>query len=116
MLCRLIFLISISCLIDCHADNRSILWFNENHPWDSNANGNDVERFSLVQIKYPEIFDLSPWTGVFEIQEASEQNITNRTLLNTEYYKINDGFLCQAHRSKQCIDFKVQSSFETEYL
>ncbi len=89
----------------------TIQWFNENHPWDSQFNGNDIERFSLIQAKYPSIFEFSRWTGYFEIRNASYQKLTNKTMLIESYTKINDGFICHAINGKQCIDYEVKIFF-----
>jgi hypothetical protein len=82
-------------------------WFNENHPWDSN--GHDIERFPLIRAKYPSLFEINRWTGLFEIRNASYQKITDKTMLIENYTEINDGFICHAINGKQCVDYEVKS-------
>jgi hypothetical protein len=91
--------------------NYTIKWFNENHPWDSNSDGNDIERFSLIRVKYPSIFEFNRWTGFIEIRNASYQKITDETMLIEHYTKIDDGFICHAINGKQCIDYEVMILF-----
>ncbi|CAF2360569.1 unnamed protein product [Rotaria sp. Silwood2] len=83
-------------------------WFNENHPWDIESDGNDIERFSLIRAKYPLIFEFNEWTGLFEIRKASYQPITNQTMLIENYTQIYDGFICHAINGKQCIDYEIR--------
>ncbi|CAF4429641.1 unnamed protein product, partial [Adineta steineri] len=71
-------------LIHCQCNYPS-KWFNENHPWDINSKGNDIERFALIQAKYPTIFDINPWTGLFEIRNASYQQTIDNTMLIENY-------------------------------
>jgi len=87
--------------------NDTIEWFNENHPWDSQSDGHDIERFSLIQAKYPSGFEINQWTGLIEIRSASYQKITDKTMLIENYTKINDGFICHAINGKQCVDYEV---------
>lgn len=87
--------------------NYTLQWFNEDHPWDSGKNGNDIERFSLIRAKYPSIFEISRWTGYFEIRNASYQKVTDSTMLIENYTRINDGFICHAINGKQCVDYEV---------
>lgn len=89
----------------------TLQWFNENHPWDTQSNGNDVERFSLIRAKYPSIFEINRWTGYIEIRNASYQKITDKTMLIESYTKITDGFICQAINGKQCLDYEVINTF-----
>jgi hypothetical protein len=89
--------------------NYTIHWFNENHPWDSQSNGNDIERFSLIQAKYPSIFEFSRWTGYIEIRNASYQKLNDKTMLIEDYTKIADGFICHAINGKQCVDYEVKN-------
>lgn len=88
--------------------NFTILWFNDNHPWDIHSDGNDIERFSLIQPKYLSIFEFNRWTGYFEIRKSSYQTITNPEMLIVNYTKINDGFICHAINGKQCVDYEVK--------
>ncbi len=88
--------------------NYTIRWFNENHPWDSNSNGNDIERVSLIRATYPSIFEFNRWTGFIDIRKASYQKITNQTMLIENYTKINDVFICHAIYGKQCVDYEVK--------
>jgi hypothetical protein len=83
-------------------------WFNENHPWDSHLNGSDIERFSLIRAKYPLVFEISRWTGLFEIRNASNTHMTTTTMLIENYTVINDGFICHAINGKQCVDYEVK--------
>ncbi|CAF0774444.1 unnamed protein product [Adineta ricciae] len=83
-------------------------WFNENHPWEPNSNGNDIERFSLIRARYPWIFELTPWTGLFEIRRASHQQMTNGTISIANYTSIRDGFICHAVDGQQCVDYEIR--------
>ena len=86
-------------------------WFNENHPWDSRSDGNDIERFSLIRAKYPSKFEINRWTGSFEIRQASKQQITNTNIILIEKYtQISDGFVCHAINGGRCIDYEVKIS------
>jgi hypothetical protein len=107
MYCFLIVFISLP-LIYSQCDY-TLQWFNENHPWDSQSNGNDIERFSLIQAKYPSIFEFSRWTGYIEIRNASYQKETNQTMLIENYTRITDGLICHAINGKQCVDFEVKN-------
>ncbi|CAF0934325.1 unnamed protein product [Adineta steineri] len=98
-------------LIHCQCNYPS-KWFNENHPWDINSKGNDIERFALIQAKYPSIFDINPWTGLFEIRNASYQQTIDNTMLIENYTKISDGFICHAIQGKQCIDYEIRFCLE----
>lgn len=91
--------------------NYTMHWFNDNHPWDSQSNGNDIERFSLIQAKYPSFFQFNRWTGYFDIRNASFQTITDKTILIESYTRINDGFICHAIDGKQCVDYEVIDFF-----
>ena len=93
-------------LIDSQC-NYTMHWFNENHPWISQPNGNDIERFSLIQAKYPSFFEFNRWTGYFDVRIASSQSIIDKTILIEHYTRINDGFICHAVNGKQCIDYEV---------
>lgn len=86
-------------------------WYNENHPWDSQFNGSDVERFSLIRAKYPLVFEITRWTGLFEIRKASFQQTTDPGILIENYTKIPDGFICHAVDGKQCVDYEVKVYF-----
>jgi hypothetical protein len=89
--------------------NYTSQWFNENHPWDSHSEGNDIERFPLIRAKYPSIFEINRWTGLFQIRNASYQQITDKTMLIENYTEIIDGFICHAINGKQCIDYEVKT-------
>ena len=86
-------------------------WFNENHPWSPDAQGNDIERFSIIRAKYPSVFEINRWNGSFEIRKASYQQTTNPAMLIENYTKIHDGFLCHAINGKQCVDYEVKIIF-----
>ncbi|CAF0724304.1 unnamed protein product [Rotaria sp. Silwood1] len=94
-------------LFHCECNNTSE-WFNENHPWDLELDGNDIERFSIIRAKYPSKFEFTQWTGFFEIRKASYQQITNPTLLIENYTQIYDGFICHSINGKQCIDYEIR--------
>ncbi|UJR25911.1 hypothetical protein I4U23_007259 [Adineta vaga] len=87
-------------------------WFNEYHPWESHSNGNDIERLGLIQAKYPKTFELTRWTGSFEIRQASYQKLTNETILMTHYTTIKDGLICHAVGGKQCVDYEIRFCLE----
>lgn len=91
--------------------NYTSQWFNENHPGDFHLNGSDIERFSLIRAKYPSVFEISRWTGLFEIRSAPNQTTTDETMLIVNYTKINDGFICHAINGKQCVDYEVTIFF-----
>jgi len=91
--------------------NYTTIWFNGNHPWDSNSDGNDIERFSLIRAKYPSIFEINRWTGYFEVRQASYQKITDKMMLIESYTQISDGFICHAIGGKQCVDYEVMIFF-----
>lgn len=93
-------------LIDSQC-NYTMHWFNENHPWISQSNGNDIERFSIIQAKHPSFFEFNKWTGYFDVRIASTQPISNTTNFIESYTRINDGFICHAINGKQCIDYEV---------
>ncbi|CAF1025387.1 unnamed protein product [Rotaria sordida] len=98
-------------LFHCKCNNASE-WFNENHPWDFQSDGNDIERFSIIRAKYPFKFEYSLWTGLFEIRKASYQSVTNQTMLIEDYTQIYDGFICHAINGKQCIDYEIRFCIE----
>lgn len=98
------------CLPLIHADcDYTSEWFNENHPWDASANGNDIERFPLIQAKYPWKFEYSQWTGGIRIRPATEQKpVSNATELISKYVQIKDGLICHAVNQQRCTDFEVE--------
>lgn len=91
-------------------------WFNEHQPWDIESMGSDIERYSVIGAKYPWVFEMTRWTGTFEIRRAPHQALTNESLLITNYTVIKDGFICHAVNGKQCVDYEVRLSLAIELV
>ena len=103
----LVIVLVLTPLIHANCNNTSE-WFNENNPSDPASNGNDIERFALIRAKYPWKFDISRWTGEFEIRPAANQSVTdNSTALISKYARISDGLICHAVNKLRCMDFEV---------
>ena len=86
--------------------NHTTEWFNENSP--SQSQGHDIERFSLIRAKYPWKFELSRWTGSFEVRAAPNQNLNStQPQLIDKYTRIYEGLICHAVNGKQCVDYEV---------
>ncbi|CAF3193332.1 unnamed protein product [Rotaria socialis] len=92
--------------------NYTTEWFNENHPWETHSNGHDIERYSIIRAKYPLTFDITQWTGSFEIRKADDHRRVDPEILIENYTKIHDGFICHAINGKLCADFEIRFCLE----